>query len=64
MASSKDFLMYVHDLGGFLVALVILHCVNATEATMETARLVKEDWREANVSMRCEAEGKSKGVNP
>ena len=56
--------MYVHDLGGFLVALVILHCVNATEATMETARLVKEDWREANVSMRCEAEGKSKGVNP
>ena len=56
--------MYVHDLGGFLVALVILHCVNATEAKMETARSVEEDWREANVSMRCESECKSKAVTP
>ena len=48
----------------FLVALVIRRCVNATEATMETARSVEEDWREVNVSMRCEAEGKSMAVTP
>ena len=38
--------MYVRDPGGFLVAHVIRRCVNATEATMETARSVEEDWRE------------------
>ena len=32
---SKDFHMYVPDPGGFLVALVIYRCVNATEATMD-----------------------------
>ena len=48
----------------FLVVLVIRRCVNATEATMETARSVEEDWREVNVSMRCEAEGKSMAVTP
>ena len=36
---SKDFLRYESDPGGFLVALVIRRCVNATEATMEAARL-------------------------
>ena len=40
---SKDFLTYVRDPGGFLVALVICHCANATEATMETACSVEED---------------------
>ena len=40
---SKDFLMYVRDPGGFSVALVIRRCVNATEATMMTARSVEED---------------------
>ena len=54
---SKDFLMYDCDPGGFLVVLVILRCVNATEAMMETARLVKEDGREVNASVGCKAEG-------
>ena len=48
---SKDFLMYVHDPGGFLVALVICCCVSATEAAMETARSVEEDRCEVNVHM-------------
>ena len=50
---SKDFIMYVRDSGGFLVSLVIRRCVNATEATMETARSVEEDWRE--VKHKCGA---------
>ena len=50
---SKDFIMYVRDPGGFLVALVIRRCVNATEATMETASSVEEDWRE--VKRKCGA---------
>ena len=45
--------MYVRDPGGLLVALVIRRCVNATEATMETARSVEEDWRE--VKRKCGA---------
>ena len=49
----KDFLRYDNDLGGFLVALVICRCVNATEATMETARLVEEGWREVKASVGC-----------
>ena len=53
---SKDFLRYESDPGGFLVALVIRRCVNATEATMATARLVEEDWREVNVNEGCKAE--------
>ena len=52
-----DFLRYDSDPGGFLVALVICCYVNATEATMKTARSVEEDRREVNVSMGCEAEG-------
>ena len=40
---SKDFLMYDHDQGEFLVVLVICRCVNAMEATMEAARSIKED---------------------
>ena len=40
--------MYDCDPGGLLVALVICHCVNATEVRMETARLVKEDGHEVN----------------
>ena len=52
----KNFLRYDNDLGGFLVALVIRRCVNATEATMATARLVEEDWREVNVNEGCKAE--------
>ena len=43
--------MYVHDPGGFLVVLVIHCCVSATEAAMETARLVEEDRGEVNVHM-------------
>ena len=54
---SKDFLWYDSDSGGFLVALIIRRCVNATEATMKTARPVEEDGREVNVSVGCEAEG-------
>ena len=54
---SKDFLRYDSDPGGFLVAFAIRRCVNATEATMKTARSVKEDGREVNVSVGCEAEG-------
>ena len=45
---SKDFLRYDNDSGGFLAALVIRHLVNATKATMETARSVGKDWREVN----------------
>ena len=54
---SKDFLWYDSDPGGFLVALIIRRCVNRTEATMKTARLVEEDGREANISVGCKAEG-------
>ena len=53
----KGFLRYESDPGGFLVALVICRCVNATEATMKTARSVEEDRREVNVSVGCKAEG-------
>ena len=53
----KDFLRYDNDPGGFLVALVIRRCVNATEATIETARSVEEGWREVKASVGCEAEG-------
>ena len=42
---SMNFLIYDHDPGGFLVALVIRRCVNTAEATMETARLVEEDGK-------------------
>ena len=54
---SKDFLMYLSDPGGILVALVIRRCVSATEAAMETAPSVEEDGREVNVCVVCEAEG-------
>ena len=54
---SKDFTWYDSDPGGFLVALIIRRCLNATEATMKTAHSVEEDGREANVSVGCEAEG-------
>ena len=54
---SKDFIMYVRDPGGFLVALPIRRCVNVSEAAMEAAHSVKEDGREVSVCLRCEAEG-------
>ena len=54
---SKDFLMYVRDPGGFLIALVIHHCVNATEAAMETAHSVEVDGREVSVCVGYKAEG-------
>ena len=54
---SKDFIMYVCDPGGFLVALPIRRCVNASEAAMEAARSVEEDGHEVSVCLRCEAEG-------
>ena len=41
----------------FLVALIIRRCLNATEATMKTARSIEEDGHEVNVSVGCEAEG-------
>ena len=47
-----------------MVALIIRRCVNATEATMKTARSVEEGWREVNVSVGCEAEGYSTAVTP
>ena len=56
--------MYDRNPGGFLVALVIRCCVNATEATMEAARSVKEDGHEINVIVGCEAEGKCMGITP
>ena len=49
--------MYVRDPGGFLVALAIRHCVNASKAAMEAARSVKEDGREVSICIKCEAEG-------
>ena len=49
----KDFIRYENDSGGFLVALVIRRCVNATEATMETARSVEEGWSEVKASVGC-----------
>lgn len=51
--------MYDYDPGEFLVVLVIRHCVNATEAMMETARSIEEDGREGNASAVCKADGKS-----
>ena len=53
----KDFLWYDSGPGAFLVALIIRRCVNATKATIKTARSVEEDGREVNVSVGCEAEG-------
>ena len=50
--------------GRLLVVLVILRCVHATEATMETARLVEEDGREVNTSVGCKPDDKSAGVTP
>ena len=49
IGSIKDFLRYGNDSGGFLVALVIRHCVNTTE----TARSVEEGWREVKASVGC-----------
>ena len=54
---SKDFTWYDSDPGGSLVALIIRRCLNATEATMKTARSVEEDGCEVNESVGCEAEG-------
>ena len=53
IGSIKDFLRYANDSGGFLVALAIRRCVNATAATMETARSVEEGWREVKASVGC-----------
>ena len=55
--SFSNFLSYDSDPGGFLVALGIRRCVNATEETMKTARSVEEDGCEVNISVGCEAEG-------
>ena len=54
--------MYDCDPGGVLAVLVICCCVNATEATMETARSVQEDGHDVNTSVGCKAEGMSTGV--
>ena len=54
---SKDFTWYESDPGASLVALIICRCLNATEATMKTARSVEKDGREVNVNVGCEAEG-------
>ena len=61
---SKDFLMYDHGPGGLLVVFVICHCVNTTDAKMETARSVEEDGCEIDASVGCKAEGKSTAVTP
>ena len=50
------------DPGGLLVVLVICRCVNAMEATMDTARSVEEDGYEVNASVGCKVEGKSTAV--
>ena len=44
------------------MVLVIRHCVNTTEAKMETAHSVEEDGREVDVSVGCKAEGKSMAI--
>ena len=54
---SKDFLWYDSDPGGFLVALVIRRCVNATEATMKTACSVEEDGRDVSGCVGWKVEG-------
>ena len=41
-----------------VVVLVIRRCVNAIEATMETACAVEEDGHKVNASVGCKAEGK------
>ena len=48
----KGFLRYDNDSGGFLIALVIRRCVNATEAT-ETAPSVEDGWRKVKASVGC-----------
>ena len=53
----KDFIMYVRDPGGFLVALAIRRCSNASEAAMEAAHSVEEDGCEVSVCVMCETEG-------
>ena len=54
---TKDFLRYDSDPGGLLIALVIRHYVNATEATMKTACSVEEDGRDVSVCVGWKAEG-------
>ena len=54
--------MYDHDPGEFLVSVVIRRCMNATEATMETARSVEEDGHEVNTSVGCKAESCHSGL--
>ena len=56
--------MYGRDPGGFLLVLVTRRCVNAMQATIKTACSVEEDERKVNVSVGCEAEGKSMAVTP
>ena len=52
---SKDFLIYDCDPGGLLVVPVIRHCVNTTQAKMETTHSVDKD-------VGCKAESKSTAV--
>ena len=52
------------DPGGLLGLLAINHCVNTTEATMETARSVEEEGHEVNASVGYKAKGKSTAVHP
>ena len=54
--------MYDHDLEGLLVVLAIRCCVNATEATMQTASSVEEDGCDVYTCVGCKAEGKSTAV--
>ena len=53
--------MYDCDLGGLLVVL-ICHCVNTTEAKMETACSVEQVGCKADASVEYKAEGKSTAV--
>ena len=41
---SKDFLVYGRDPGGFLVVLVLNHCVNTTEAKIKMGMKLTQVW--------------------
>ena len=54
---SKDFIMYVRDPGGFMVALVIRRCVNATEQRWRQLVPSRKIGVKSNVSAAREVEG-------
>ena len=55
---------YDRNPGGLLVLLVILNCVNTTEAKMDTACSIEKDGCEVDASVGYKAKGKSMAVTP